>query len=121
MPSVLIVDDVRFIRVLLVEILEDKGYEVAGEATEGEEAIEMYGKLKPDLVIMDIAMPGMDGITALKHIRTIDPEAKVIVISAYGTKKTVLKAIQAGAGDFIVKPFEPEQIISAISKVFGDE
>lgn len=121
MPRILVVDDARFIRVLLKEILEEKGYQVAGEAADGDEAVNKYQELKPDLVIMDVALPTMDGISATQRIRTLDPAAKVIMISAYGTRHKVVKAIQAGAMDFIVKPFETERILASVNKIFDQE
>lgn len=114
---VLIVDDAIFMRMKLKDILEKNGYEVVGEAQNGYEAIEIYKTEKPDLVTMDITMPEMDGVTALKEIKKIDPQAKVIMCSAMGQQSMVMDAIQAGAIDFIVKPFDTDRVIKSLNKV----
>ncbi|MCS7174512.1 chemotaxis protein CheY [Pseudothermotoga sp.] len=114
---VLIVDDAAFMRMLLKDIITKAGYEVAGEAANGAEAVEKYRELKPDVVTMDITMPEMDGITAIKKIREIDPNAKIIVCSAMGQQAMVIEAIQAGAKDFIVKPFQHSRVIEALQKL----
>lgn len=98
-------------------ILTQNGFEVVGEASNGREAIELYEQLQPDLVFMDITMPEMDGLEALKAIRAKDPNAKVVMCTAMGQKQIVLDAIQAGAKDFIVKPFQPDRILEAVHKV----
>lgn len=116
---ILIVDDAAFMRMMIKEILTKNGYEIAGEAADGLQAVEMYRELRPDLVTMDITMPDMDGIQALKEIRNFDEEAKVIVCSAMGQQAMVIDAIQAGARDFIVKPFQAERVIEAIRKCVG--
>ncbi|GFR37719.1 chemotaxis protein CheY [Insulibacter thermoxylanivorax] len=116
---VLIVDDAAFMRMMIKDILTKNGYEVVGEASDGLQAIEKYKELSPDLVTMDITMPEMDGITALKEIRKIDPNAKVIMCSAMGQQAMVIDAIQAGAKDFIVKPFQADRVIEAIKKTLG--
>ena len=113
---VLIVDDAVFIRVSLKVMLEKNGYQVIGEAANGAEAILKYNELKPDLVTMDVTMPQMDGITALKAIKKMDPSGKVVMISAMGQESTVKEAIFAGANGFIVKPFVEEQVIRGLSK-----
>ncbi|MDN5293743.1 MAG: two-component system, chemotaxis family, chemotaxis protein CheY [Eubacteriales bacterium] len=115
--KVLIVDDAAFMRMMIRDILERHGYEVVGEAENGEQAVEMYKKLRPDLVTMDITMPEMDGITAVKEIMKFDPKAKIIMCSAMGQQAMVIDAIQAGARDFIVKPFQPERVLEAVTKV----
>jgi two-component system chemotaxis response regulator CheY len=115
----LFVDDASFMRMMIKEILTKNGYEIAGEAADGLQAVEMYRELRPDLVTMDITMPDMDGIQALKEIRDFDEEAKVIVCSAMGQQAMVIDAIQAGARDFIVKPFQAERVIEAIRKCVG--
>lgn len=115
--KVLIVDDAAFMRMMIRDILERHGYEVVGEAENGEQAVEMYKKLRPDLVTMDITMPEMDGITAVKEIMKFDPKAKIIMSSAMGQQAMVIDAIQAGARDFIVKPFQPERVLEAVTKV----
>lgn len=104
--KILIVDDAAFMRMMLKDILTKNGYEVVGEAENGAKAVEKYGELKPDLVTMDITMPEMDGISALKNIRSIDSNAKVVMCSAMGQQAMVIEAIQVGARDFIVKPFQ---------------
>ena len=113
---VLIVDDAAFMRMMIKDILSKNGYEVVGEAENGQVAIEKYKDLKPDLVTMDITMPEMDGIAAVKEIRAFDSSARVIMCSAMGQQAMVIEAIQAGAKDFIVKPFQPERVLEAVSK-----
>lgn len=117
--KVLITDDTAFMRMTLRNILEKNGYEVVGEAEDGQVAVEKYGELRPDLVTMDITMPRMDGITAIKKIMELDPQAKIVVCSAMGQKALVIEALSAGARDFIVKPFQAERIINAIQKVMA--
>lgn len=117
--KVLIVDDAAFMRMMLKDILTKNGYEVVREAENGAKAVEKYGELKPDLVTMDITMPEMDGISALKNIRSIDSNAKVVMCSAMGQQAMVIEAIQAGARDFIVKPFQADRVLEAVKKVIG--
>ena len=117
--QILICDDAAFMRMMLKDILVKEGYEVVGEAVNGADGVEKYNSLKPDLVTMDITMPDMDGITALKNIRQCDPGAKVIMCSAMGQQAMVVESIQAGARDFIVKPFQRDRVIEAIKKVIG--
>ncbi len=119
MTRVLIVDDAAFMRMMLKDILTKNGFEVVGEAVNGEDAVEKYKELQPDIVTMDITMPEMDGITAVKQIRAISPQAKIIMCSAMGQQPMVLEAIQSGAKDFIVKPFQADRVIESISKVVG--
>lgn len=114
---ILIVDDAIFMRMKLKDILEKSGFEIVGEAQNGKEAIEKYKAERPDLVTMDITMPEMDGVTALKGIMAIDPNAKVIMCSAMGQQSMVMEAIQCGALDFIVKPFDNERVIKSLNKV----
>ena len=116
---VLIVDDAAFMRMMLKDILVKNGYVVAGEAENGTVAISKYKELNPDLVTMDITMPEMDGISALREIRRIDPHANVIMCSAMGQQAMVIDSIQAGAKDFIVKPFQPDRVLEAVNKVIG--
>ncbi|WP_438446904.1 response regulator [Gorillibacterium sp. sgz5001074] len=116
---ILIVDDAAFMRMMIRDILTKNGYEVCGEANDGAQAIEKYKELRPDLITMDITMPEMDGINALKEIKKIEPNAKVIMCSAMGQQAMVIDAIQAGAKDFIVKPFQPDRVIEAIKKTLG--
>lgn len=116
---ILIVDDAAFMRMMIRDILSKNGFEVVGEAQDGAQAIEKYKELKPDLITMDITMPEMDGITALKEIKKLDGNAKVIMCSAMGQQAMVIDAIQAGAKDFIVKPFQADRVIEAIKKTLG--
>lgn len=116
---VLVVDDAAFMRMMIKDILTKNGYEVVAEANDGLQAIEKYKEVSPDLVTMDITMPEMDGITALKEIKKIDANAKVIICSAMGQQAMVIDAIQAGAKDFIVKPFQQERVIEAVKKTLG--
>jgi two-component system chemotaxis response regulator CheY len=119
MARVLIVDDAAFMRMMLKDILVKNGLEVVGEAVNGADAIEKYKELKPDVVTMDITMPEMDGITAVKNIKALDPKANVIMCSAMGQQPMVLEAIQSGAKDFVVKPFQADRVMDSISKVLG--
>ncbi|SEB03177.1 two-component system, chemotaxis family, response regulator CheY [Thalassobacillus cyri] len=114
--KVLIVDDAAFMRMMIKDILTKNGFEVVGEAQDGQEAIDKYEETSPDLVTMDITMPEMDGITALKEIKQRHPDAKIIMCSAMGQQAMVIDAIQAGAKDFIVKPFQADRVIEAIQK-----
>ncbi len=116
---VLVVDDAAFMRMMIKDILTKNGYEVVGEAADGTQAVEKYKELHPDLVTMDITMPDMDGIEALRRIRTVDPGAKVMMCSAMGQQGMVIDAIQAGAIDFIVKPFQADRVIEAVRKALG--
>ncbi|MGE7621822.1 response regulator [Viridibacillus sp. NPDC096237] len=116
---ILIVDDAAFMRMMIKDILTKNGFEVVGEAGDGAQAIEKFNELKPDLVTMDITMPEMDGIAALKSIKEKDPSAIVIMCSAMGQQAMVIDAIQAGAKDFIVKPFQADRVIEAIQKALG--
>lgn len=116
---VLIVDDAAFMRMMLKDILVKNGYIVAGEAENGTVAISKYKELNPDLVTMDITMPEMDGIQALKRIKQIDPAANVIMCSAMGQQAMVIESIQSGAKDFIVKPFQADRVLEAVKKAVG--
>jgi len=117
--GIFLVDDAAFMRMMLKDILVKNGYEVLGEAENGLKAVEKYKELNPDLVIMDITMPEMDGIEAVKEIKKINPSAAVIMCSAMGQQSMVIEAIQSGAKDFIVKPFQADRIIEAVRKVIG--
>ena len=117
--NILICDDATFMRMMIKDILSKNGYNVAGEAENGAKAVEKYAELKPDLVLMDITMPEMDGIQALKKIKESDPSALVIMCSAMGQQAMVIESIQAGAKDFIVKPFQADRVIEAVKKVVG--
>lgn len=117
--SVLICDDAIFMRRMISDILSQAGYTVAGEAANGVQAVEMYRKLKPDLVTMDIVMPDMGGIDAVKAIIGEDPEARILMCSAMGQQALVIEAIEAGARDFVVKPFQPGRVLEAVQRVLG--
>lgn len=106
-------------RMMIKDILSKNGYEIVGEAQDGAQAVEKYKELEPDLITMDITMPEMDGITALKEIRKINPDATVIMCSAMGQQAMVIDAIQAGAKDFIVKPFQADRVLEAIQKALS--
>lgn len=116
MAKILIVDDAAFMRMMLKNIVEKMGHEVIGEARDGNEAIECYKTLKPDIVTLDITMPNKDGIAALKEIREYDPDAKCLMCSAMGQQSMVIEAIQSGALDFIVKPFQADSVIKSLNK-----
>ena len=117
--GILLVDDAAFMRMMLKDILVKAGYEVLGEAENGAKAVEKYKELNPDLVIMDITMPEMDGIEAVKEIKKNSPDATVIMCSAMGQQAMVIEAIQSGAKDFIVKPFQADRILESVKKVIG--
>ena len=117
MAKVLIVDDAAFMRISIKNMLTKNGYEVVGEAENGLIGIELYKELQPDIVTMDITMPEMSGLDALKEIQKMDPQAKVVMVSAMGQEAMVREAIVSGAKGFIVKPFKEEGIIAAIKKL----
>ena len=117
--NILICDDAAFMRMMIKDILGKNGSNVAGEAENGLKAVEKFKELSPDLVLMDITMPEMDGIAALKEIKKIDAGAKVIMCSAMGQQAMVIESIQAGAKDFIVKPFQQDRVLEAVKKVVG--
>ena len=117
--NILICDDAAFMRMMIKDILTKNGYNIAGEAENGAKAVEKYAELKPDLVLVDMTMPEMDGIEALKKIKASDPGASVIMCSAMGQQAMVIESIQSGAKDFIVKPFQADRVIEAVQKVVG--
>ena len=117
--NILISDDAAFMRMMIKDILTKNGYNVVGEAENGARAVEKYNELKPDLVLMDITMPEMDGIQALKKIKENDPSALVIMCSAMGQQAMVIESIQSGAKDFIVKPFQADRVLEAVKKAIG--
>jgi two-component system, chemotaxis family, chemotaxis protein CheY len=117
--KILIVDDAAFMRMMIKDILTKNGFEVVGEAADGNQAVDKYKELSPDLVTMDITMPEKDGIAALKEIKALDGNAKIIMCSAMGQQAMVIDAIQAGAKDFIVKPFQADRVIEAIQKALS--
>ncbi len=118
MKRLMIVDDAAFMRLNLNNILKEE-FEIIAEAANGKEAIEMYQEHKPDIVTMDITMPVMNGLEAIKAIKDIDPAARIVVCSAMGQQKMVIEAIEAGAKDFIVKPFKEDRVIEAVTKHAG--
>jgi len=118
---VLVADDAAFMRQMIREILEAEGLEVVGEAVDGVEAIDQFSKLHPDLVTMDIVMPRRSGIDAVKGILELDPRARIVMCSALGQETLVMEALQAGARDFIVKPFKPDNVIATLTKVLEKE
>ncbi|MDN4070814.1 response regulator [Paenibacillus vini] len=119
MHKILVVDDAAFMRLMLKNILGKQGYEIVGEAENGLEAVEKYKALSPDLVTMDITMPVMEGVEAVRLIKQLDPNAKIIMCSAMGQQSMVVQSLQAGARDFIVKPFQEERVLESIRKTLG--
>jgi len=117
MKTVMIIDDSESMRMTIKAIVEANGYEVVGEAGDGKTGIEMYQRLKPDIVTMDVVMRDMNGIETLRSIASLDPDAKVVMISAMGQGQFVKDAIVAGAKGFIVKPFSEQQIMETFAKV----
>ncbi len=120
MATVLIVDDAEFLRMRISKILVSNGHQVV-QADNGLNAVSVYKSARPDLVLMDITMPEMDGLTALKEIRTIDPHARVVMLTALGQDSVVVESIKFGAQDFVVKPFEPERVLAAINKAMASD
>jgi two-component system chemotaxis response regulator CheY len=116
---VLVCDDAIFMRTMISDILSQAGFEIVGEAESGVQAVEKYRALKPDLVTMDIVMPDMGGIEAVREICKNDPEAKILMCSAMGQQALVVEAIQAGAKDFVVKPFQPSRVLEAVQRVLA--
>lgn len=119
MCRILITDDAAFMRTMVKSVLVKEGFEVAGEASNGNECVQMFKELKPDICLLDITMPQKDGIQAVKEIMEIDPNAKIIMISALGHQNKIIEALEAGAKDFIVKPFEGQRVIEAIKRLQG--
>lgn len=119
MANILVVDDAKFMRVTLSSIFNNANHNVVGEGQNGMEAIELYRQLQPDLVTMDITMPEMNGIDAVKEIMKENPQAKIIMCSAMGQQKLIVEAIEAGAKDFIVKPFDESRVIEAVARVLN--
>jgi len=117
-PKILVVDDAAFMRMRCSKLLTDNGYDVV-EAENGLDAIAKYKATKPDAVLLDITMPEMDGLTALKEIRKVDPEAKVAMVTAMGQQSMIMDAIKSGAKDFVVKPFQPDRVLAAVKKLVG--
>jgi two-component system chemotaxis response regulator CheY len=119
MAKVMVVDDAAFMRMMLKTMLIEEGHEVVAEAANGMEAVNSYVTAKPDLVTMDITMPEMDGVAAVKEIRKMDPAARIIMCSAMGQKAMVVQAISAGAKDFLVKPFQKDRVMESVNRVLG--
>ena len=119
MAKILLVDDAAFMRKVIKDTLSKAGYTDLHEAVDGADAVEKYNSLKPDLVLMDITMPNMDGLEALKAIRAKDGNANVVMCSAMGQESMVMDAVRSGAKDFIVKPFKPDRVISTVGKILG--
>ncbi len=117
--TVLICDDAIFMRTMVGDILTQNGFEIIGEAETGVQAIEQYHRLHPDLVTMDIVMPDMGGIDAVREITKADPSARILMCSAMGQQSLVVEAIQAGAKDFVVKPFQPSRVLEAVQRVMS--
>jgi two-component system chemotaxis response regulator CheY len=118
--KVLLADDLYFMRMVQKEVLESKGFQIVGEASTGTEAVAKYQELRPDIVILDITMPEMNGLEAMKRIFASDPDAKIIICSAIGQQNLIVDAINSGIKDFIVKPFKPERLLSAINKALTE-
>ena len=120
MARILVCDDSAFMRMMLKKVLIADGHEIVGEAGDGMEAVQMYRQHKPDIATMDITMPKMDGIQAVTHIHKENPVARIVMVTALGQKAIITDALKAGASDFIVKPFDPEQVIETIRKVLAN-
>jgi two-component system chemotaxis response regulator CheY len=118
--KILVVDDALIIRKMITELAKECGWNIAGEAKDGQEACEIYRNQKPDLVTMDMVMPNMDGLEALKKIRELDANARIIMISAVNQKDKLAESIQAGASDFIVKPFDKNRLKALLEKILGE-
>jgi two-component system, chemotaxis family, chemotaxis protein CheY len=118
MARILVVDDAAFMRVRAARVLEDAGHEVE-QAENGLEAVRKYSEWKPDAVLMDITMPEMDGLTALKEIKKIDPAARVAMVTAMGQQAIVMEALKSGARDFVLKPFQPDRVMAALHKMLA--
>ncbi len=115
--TILIADDAEFMRAMLRQIIEDMEWTIASEACDGKEAIAQYRQFRPDLVLLDITMPNLDGTEALEAILAEDPQAQVVMITALGQKDQVLKAIKAGARDFIIKPFDHDRVADTLTRI----
>ena len=119
MARILVVDDAAFMRRMVIDVLQGGGHEVIGEAANGNEALQRYQELRPDVMTLDITMPEKDGLSALADIMAADPSAKVVMCSALGQESKVLEAIKLGAKDFVVKPFQPARVIEAVDKALA--
>ena len=121
MARILVADDASFMRMMIREIVEDDGHEVVGEASDGSEAVEKYRELHPDIVTMDIVMPRRSGIDAVRGIIEVDPSARIVMCSALGQETLVSESLEAGACDFIVKPFKPDAVLATLREVLEKE
>ncbi len=119
MARVLVVDDAAFMRKMVSDALTKGGHEIVGEAGNGQEAVDRFQELKPDLLTLDITMPEKDGLQALREIISLDPAARVVMCSALGQESKVLESIKIGAKDFVVKPFQPDRVIGAVEKALA--
>lgn len=119
MAKIMLVDDAAFMRMMIKKALSDSGYSDFVEAQDGAEAVQKYEEEKPDMVIMDITMPNMDGLQALKKIKESDPNARVVMCTAMGQESMVVEAIKSGAKDFVVKPFDAQRIVQTVSDILG--
>lgn len=119
MARILVVDDAAFMRKVLSDALAGGGHEVAGEAGDGNEALARFQELRPDLTTLDITMPEKDGLAALKELMALDPQARVVIVSALGQEAKVIEALRLGARDFVVKPFDPERLLGAVEKALA--
>ncbi len=117
MARILICDDARFMRLMLSRIISKMGHEVVGEASNGEEAVKLYQTLRPDIITLDVVMPKMDGLNALRRILALDPEAKVLMVTAIGNQTMVLNAMRLGAREYVVKPFRIGEVVRAVNKL----
>lgn len=117
MTRVLVCDDSAFMRMMLKKILVENGYEVVAEAGDGKQAVQLFRQHKPDIITMDITMPKMDGIEAVKIIHEENPLTRVIMVTAIGQRAVIMDALKAGASDFIVKPFDPDKVLATIKKI----
>ena len=117
--TVLVCDDAIFMRTMITDILSQAGYDIVGEAESGAQAVQRYRDLRPDLVTMDIVMPELNGIEATRQLAEAAPDAKILMCSAMGQQALVVEAIQAGAKDFVVKPFQPSRVLEAVQRVLG--
>lgn len=121
MKKILVVDDAKVIRMIIRQILTRHGFEIAGEAGNGKEALEKYKELRPDAVTMDIVMPEVDGIQGLKEILAFDKQAKVVMISAIDQRDALMESIRHGAADYVVKPFEDDRMVTSLKNIFGGD
>jgi two-component system chemotaxis response regulator CheY len=121
MARILVADDASFMRMMIREIVENEGYEIVGEASDGIQAVEMYRELHPDIVTMDIVMPRRSGIDAVREIVELEPSACIVMCSALGQESLVSESLQAGARDFIVKPFKPESVLTTLREALEKE